>query len=63
MKNIIKIIAIVGTGMVIGTVAGKFLKTERRQAGRIIRDLTKEDKSLVSNGERDYPDELESYFI
>ena len=44
MKSFVKILAVVGTGMLIGTVAGKYLKSERRQMGKNLRDFVNDSK-------------------
>jgi hypothetical protein len=63
MKNLIKILAVVGTGVVIGTVAGKFLKIERKQVGKFIRDVVNENNFSVRSIEKLNQDDLELYFI
>lgn len=63
MKNLFKVLAVVGTGMIIGTVAGKYLKSERRQVGKILKDLANYTK-LPSRSDVDKNKaELEMYFI
>lgn len=63
MKSFIKVLAVVGTGMIIGTVAGKYLKSERRQAGKIIKDLVNESKLFTRSDVNKNQSELEMYFI
>ena len=63
MKRFIKILAIVGTGVAIGSVAGKYLKSERRSIGEILKDLINEGKLISRSTEEETQDELELYFI
>ena len=63
MKRLFKILAVVGTGVVIGSVAGKYLKTERKQLGKILKDLVNENKFVSRSTTEENQDELELYFI
>jgi len=63
MKSLIKVLAVVGTGMIIGTVAGKYLKSERKQAGKILRDLVTDSKLFSRSDVNKNQAELEMYFI
>jgi hypothetical protein len=63
MKSLVKVIAVIGTGMLIGTVASKYLKSERRQSGKDLRDYISNSK-LFSRASADKKQaELEMYFI
>jgi len=63
MKSFIKVLAVVGTGMLIGTVAGKYLKSERGQAGKILKDLLADSKLFSRSDVNKNKAELEMYFI
>jgi len=63
MKSLLKVLAIVGTGMIIGTVAGKYLKSERRQVGKILKDLANYSKLPSRSDINKNQTELEMYFI
>ena len=63
MKKFIKILAIVGTGVAIGSVAGKYLKSERKTIGFALKDLIKDSKFVSRSSEKVEQDELEFYFI
>ncbi len=63
MKSLVKVIAVVGTGMLIGTVASKYLKSERRQAGKYLRDLVTDSKLFSRTSVDEKQAELEMYFI
>ena len=63
MKSLIKVLAVVGTGMIIGTVAGKYLRSERRQAGKILKDLVNYGKLPSRSDVNKNQTELEMYFI
>lgn len=62
MKSLIKVLAVIGTGVLIGSVAGKYLKSERKQASKGIFKPANESKSLRSTPVNK-PNELEMYFI
>jgi hypothetical protein len=63
MKSLIKVLAVVGTGMIIGTVAGKYLKSERKQVGKVIKDLVADSKLFSRSDVNKNQAELEMYFI
>ena len=63
MKSLVKILAVVGTGMLIGTVAGKYLKSERRQSGKNLRDYITDSKLFSRTSLDKKQAELEMYFI
>lgn len=63
MKSLIKVLAIVGTGMIIGSVAGKYLKSERRQVGKVLKDLANYTKLTSRSDVNENQNELEMYFI
>jgi len=63
MKRFLKILAVVGTGVVIGSVASIYLKAERRQIGKTLKDLVKENKLMSRSSVKENEDELELYFI
>ena len=63
MKSLFKVLAVVGTGVVIGSVAGKYLKSERRQMGKMLKDLIKENRFLSRSEVDKNRHELEMYFI
>ena len=63
MKSIVKVLAVVGTGMIIGTVAGKYLKSERRQSGKNLRDFVSDIKFFSQTTDDKKQAELEMYFI
>lgn len=63
MKRLVQILAIVGTGVVIGSVAGKYLKTERKQLAKYLKDLVKEDRYIPGYVGEENQDELELYFV
>jgi hypothetical protein len=62
MKNLIKILAVVGTGIIIGSVAGKFLKTERKQVPKFIKNIVG-DRDMSKATVKENQDDLELYFI
>ena len=63
MKSLIKVLAVVGTGMIIGTVAGKYLKSERRQSGKNLSDFISDIKFFSQTTDDKKQAELEMYFI
>ena len=63
MKRLVQILAIVGTGVIIGSVAGKYLKTERRQLAKYLKDLVKEDKYVPGYEVGENEEEVELYFV
>lgn len=63
MKSLIKVLAIVGTGMIIGSVAGKYLKSERRQVGKVLKDLANYTRLTSRSDVNENQNELEMYFI
>lgn len=63
MKKIIQILAVVGTGMVIGSVAGKILKIEGKQMNKALKDLVEKGKFQARSAIEKKQDELEFYFI
>jgi len=63
MKRLLQIMAIVGTGMVIGSVAGRILKMEGKQIGKTIKDLIQEGKFDTKSTMKSNNDELDFYFI
>ena len=63
MKSFVKILAVVGTGMLIGTVAGKYLKSERRQMGKNLREFVSDSKLFSRSSVDKKQAELEMYFI
>ena len=63
MKKLFQILAVVGTGMVIGSVANKILKTEGKPVGKILKDLMHEGKFDTKPVTKGNNDELEFYFI
>jgi hypothetical protein len=63
MKRLIQIFAIVGTGIIIGSVAGKFLKTEGKQMSRTLKDFIREGKFETKSTVKSNQDELEFTFI
>jgi hypothetical protein len=63
MKSFIKVLAVVGTGMLIGTVAGKYFKLERRPSGKNLRDLVSDSKLFSRTVVDKKQAELEMYFI
>jgi len=63
VKKIIQILAIVGTGMVIGSLAGRILKIEGRQMNKALKDLVGKSKLEPGSTMGKKQDELEFYFI
>jgi hypothetical protein len=63
MKSFVKVLAVIGTGMIIGTVAGKYLKSERRQSGKNLRDFISDSKLFSRTPADKKQAELEMYFI
>jgi hypothetical protein len=63
MKRLFQILAVVGTGMVIGSVAGRILKTDGKQVGKALKDLINEGKISTNSAMKRKKDELEFYFI
>jgi hypothetical protein len=63
MKRFVKILAVVGTGVVIGSVAGKYLKSERRQVSKFFKDLVNENRFIARSNVTENQDDLELYFI
>ena len=63
MKKIIQILAVVGTGMVIGSVADKILKIKGKQMNKAFKDLVEKGKFGTRSAIEKKQDELEFYFI
>ena len=63
MKDWLKILTVVGAGVVIGTVAGKYLRTERREISKVLKDMTKENSFTSKPDMKESEEELELYFI
>lgn len=63
MKDWLKILTVVGAGVVIGTIAGKYMRAERRLMGKSLKDLTKENSFMSKPSVKDSEEELELYFI
>jgi hypothetical protein len=63
MKKLIQILAVVGTGMVIGSVARKILKIEGKQINKALKDLVEKGKFETRSAIEKKQDELEFYFI
>jgi hypothetical protein len=63
MKSLVKVLAVVGTGMLIGTVAGKYLKSVRRQSGKNLREFVSDSKLFSRSSVDKKQAELEMYFI
>ena len=49
--------------MLIGTVAGKYLKSERRQSGKSLKDFVSDSKFFSRTADDKKQAELEMYFI
>ena len=63
MKELLKLLVIVGAGVVIGSMAGKYLKAERRFMSKTQKGIV-EENNLTSNPTlKEKEEELESYFI
>jgi len=66
MNNLLKVITIVGAGILIGSVAGKFIKTDKIRLSGSINETEKGirevDKHVTGVADTQI-DELENYFI
>jgi phosphoribosylaminoimidazole-succinocarboxamide synthase len=63
MKELLKLLVVVGAGVVIGSMAGKYLKAERRFMGRSQKGIVEENNLASNPAMKEKEEELESYFI
>jgi len=63
MKKTFQILALLGTGLAIGSIAGKYLKEERKQLEDAVKKIVHERSLKLNTKISVNNDELESCFI